>query len=141
MCSVCILNLFYHFQVYKALLGKTKSIPGAKVENNKFCLSVHYRCVEEKVFLFFFLNKLFLKLISIIFLYCIYYFIKKITYMFFLLIQNWNELNEQVKSVLKGYPKLRLCRGRKVPIDGINWPELLYNFRFNVIHFLTIIKI
>nr|GME19009.1 probable trehalose-phosphate phosphatase J [Ipomoea batatas] len=62
-------------EVYKALLGKTKSIPGAKVENNKFCLSVHYRCVEEK---------------------------------------NWNELGEQVKSVLKGYPELRLCQGRKV---------------------------
>nr|GMC52541.1 probable trehalose-phosphate phosphatase H [Ipomoea batatas] len=62
-------------KVYKALLGKTKSIPGAKVENNKFCLSVHYRCVEEK---------------------------------------NWNELGEQVKSVLKGYPELRLCQGRKV---------------------------
>ncbi|KAK1264161.1 putative trehalose-phosphate phosphatase 6 [Acorus gramineus] len=36
-------------KVYKALMEKTKSIPGAKVENNKFCLSVHYRCVDEKV--------------------------------------------------------------------------------------------
>ncbi|KAL3504716.1 hypothetical protein ACH5RR_034557 [Cinchona calisaya] len=35
-------------EVYKILLEKTKSIPGAKVENNKFCLSVHFRCVEEK---------------------------------------------------------------------------------------------
>ncbi|XP_019175007.1 PREDICTED: probable trehalose-phosphate phosphatase J [Ipomoea nil] len=35
-------------EVYKVLLEKTKSVPGAKVENNKFCLSVHYRCVEEK---------------------------------------------------------------------------------------------
>lgn len=36
-------------QVYQILLEKTKSTPGAKVENNKFCLSVHFRCVEEKV--------------------------------------------------------------------------------------------
>ncbi|KAA3476681.1 putative trehalose-phosphate phosphatase D [Gossypium australe] len=36
-------------EVYKALVEKTKSIPGAKVENNKFCVSVHYRCVDEKV--------------------------------------------------------------------------------------------
>lgn len=36
-------------QVYRALLNRTKSIPGAKVENNKFCLSVHYRNVDEKV--------------------------------------------------------------------------------------------
>ncbi|KAK9110669.1 hypothetical protein Sjap_018729 [Stephania japonica] len=36
-------------EVYKILLEKTKSIPGAKVEHNKFCVSVHYRCVDEKV--------------------------------------------------------------------------------------------
>lgn len=35
-------------EVYKALLEKTKSTPGAKVENNKFCLSVHFRCVDEQ---------------------------------------------------------------------------------------------
>lgn len=37
------------FQVYKELLEKTQSIPGANVENNKFCVSVHFRCVDEKV--------------------------------------------------------------------------------------------
>ena len=36
-------------QVYKKLLEKTKFIQGAKVESNKFCLSVHFRCVDEKV--------------------------------------------------------------------------------------------
>ncbi|KAF9595547.1 hypothetical protein IFM89_000635 [Coptis chinensis] len=36
-------------EVYKALLEKTKSVPGAKVENNRFCVSVHFRCVDEKV--------------------------------------------------------------------------------------------
>ncbi|XP_061345936.1 probable trehalose-phosphate phosphatase C [Gastrolobium bilobum] len=35
-------------EVHRILLEKTKSVPGAKVENNKFCLSVHFRCVEEK---------------------------------------------------------------------------------------------
>ncbi|XP_027357873.1 probable trehalose-phosphate phosphatase J [Abrus precatorius] len=35
-------------EVYKILLEKTKSVPGATVENNKFCLSVHFRCVDEK---------------------------------------------------------------------------------------------
>ncbi|PSS36701.1 Trehalose-phosphate phosphatase [Actinidia chinensis var. chinensis] len=35
-------------EVYKALLEKTKSTPGAKVEHNKFCVSVHFRCVDEK---------------------------------------------------------------------------------------------
>ncbi|XP_075521177.1 putative trehalose-phosphate phosphatase H [Primulina tabacum] len=35
-------------EVYKTLIEKIKHIPGAKVENNKFCLSVHYRRVEEK---------------------------------------------------------------------------------------------
>ncbi|KAI3907209.1 hypothetical protein MKW92_040961 [Papaver armeniacum] len=35
-------------EVDKALIEKTKSIHGAKVENNKFCVSVHYRNVDEK---------------------------------------------------------------------------------------------
>ncbi|KAF7829922.1 putative trehalose-phosphate phosphatase J [Senna tora] len=35
-------------EVYKILVEKTKCVPGAKVENNKFCLSVHFRCVDEK---------------------------------------------------------------------------------------------
>ncbi|KAL8136940.1 hypothetical protein V2J09_002941 [Rumex salicifolius] len=35
-------------EAYKALLEKTKSIPGATVENNKFCTSVHFRRVDEK---------------------------------------------------------------------------------------------
>ncbi|XVF58953.1 hypothetical protein PTKIN_Ptkin07bG0107900 [Pterospermum kingtungense] len=62
-------------EVYKHLVEATKSTPGAKVENNKFCLSVHFRCVEEK---------------------------------------KWSELAQQVRSVLKEYPKLRLTQGRKV---------------------------
>ena len=37
-------------EVYAALVSQVEpSIPGAKVENNKFCLSVHFRCVDEKV--------------------------------------------------------------------------------------------
>ncbi|KAG6705543.1 hypothetical protein I3842_07G183900 [Carya illinoinensis] len=35
-------------EVYKALINEISSIPGAKVENNKFCLAVHFRCVDEK---------------------------------------------------------------------------------------------
>ncbi|KAL6554842.1 hypothetical protein OROGR_006100 [Orobanche gracilis] len=35
-------------EVYKALMEVTKDTTGAKVENNKFCLSVHFRCVDEK---------------------------------------------------------------------------------------------
>ncbi|KAG5007254.1 hypothetical protein JHK85_025796 [Glycine max] len=35
-------------EVYQQLVEKTKSTPGALVENNKLCLSVHFRCVDEK---------------------------------------------------------------------------------------------
>lgn len=35
-------------KAYKALVDKTKDTTGARVENNKFCLSVHFRCVDEK---------------------------------------------------------------------------------------------
>ncbi|KAG5529430.1 hypothetical protein RHGRI_029976 [Rhododendron griersonianum] len=62
-------------EVYQALLEKTKSTPGANVEHNKFCISVHFRLVDEK---------------------------------------RWGELAQQVRSVLKEYPKLRLTQGRKV---------------------------
>ncbi|KAK7247438.1 hypothetical protein RIF29_42321 [Crotalaria pallida] len=62
-------------EVYQQLVEKTKSTPGATVENNKFCVSVHFRCVDEK---------------------------------------KWGELAQQVRSVLKEYPKLRLTQGRKV---------------------------
>uniref|UniRef100_A0A0E0LKQ6 Trehalose 6-phosphate phosphatase n=1 Tax=Oryza punctata TaxID=4537 RepID=A0A0E0LKQ6_ORYPU len=36
-------------EVFRLLIDKTKAINGVKVENNKFCVSVHYRNVEEKV--------------------------------------------------------------------------------------------
>ncbi|KAL0726325.1 hypothetical protein Bca4012_022418 [Brassica carinata] len=35
-------------EVYQKLMEKTKSTPGASVENNKFCVSVHFRRVDEK---------------------------------------------------------------------------------------------
>ncbi|XP_055833846.1 probable trehalose-phosphate phosphatase J isoform X2 [Solanum dulcamara] len=62
-------------EVYKELVDITKSTEGVIVENNKFCVSVHFRCVDEK---------------------------------------KWGELAQQVRSVLKEYPKLRLTQGRKV---------------------------
>ncbi|CAD5184298.1 probable trehalose-phosphate phosphatase 6 [Musa acuminata AAA Group] len=62
-------------EIHKALLETTRSIPGAKVENNKFCVSVHFRCVDETC---------------------------------------WGVLVEQVVSLLKSHPELRLTQGRKV---------------------------
>lgn len=35
-------------EVFTSLVECTKEIKGAKVENNKFCISVHYRNVDEK---------------------------------------------------------------------------------------------
>ncbi|XP_043725368.1 probable trehalose-phosphate phosphatase F [Telopea speciosissima] len=35
-------------EVFRSLVDNTKEIEGAKVENNKFCVSVHYRNVDEK---------------------------------------------------------------------------------------------
>lgn len=34
-------------EVFRTLVENTKGIRGAKVENNKFCVSVHYRLVDE----------------------------------------------------------------------------------------------
>ncbi|KAJ6695631.1 TREHALOSE 6-PHOSPHATE PHOSPHATASE [Salix koriyanagi] len=35
-------------EVFRTLVEKTKGIEGAKVENHKFCVSVHFRNVDEK---------------------------------------------------------------------------------------------
>ncbi|KAG8080553.1 hypothetical protein GUJ93_ZPchr0007g4513 [Zizania palustris] len=35
-------------EVFRLLTDKTKAINGVKVENNRFCVSVHYRNVEQK---------------------------------------------------------------------------------------------
>ncbi|KAL6007907.1 hypothetical protein ACLOJK_033412 [Asimina triloba] len=35
-------------EVFRSLVENTNGIEGAKVENNKFCVSVHYRLVDEK---------------------------------------------------------------------------------------------
>ncbi|WCJ36489.1 Haloacid dehalogenase-like hydrolase (HAD) superfamily protein [Euphorbia peplus] len=35
-------------EVYHSLIESTKNIKGANIENNKFCVSVHYRNVDEK---------------------------------------------------------------------------------------------
>ncbi|KAJ1291963.1 hypothetical protein BS78_02G356700 [Paspalum vaginatum] len=61
-------------EVYHTLTARTEPIAGAMVEN-KYCPSVHFRCVREA---------------------------------------EWELVNEQVRSVLKEYPDLKLTHGRKV---------------------------
>nr|CAB3455014.1 unnamed protein product [Digitaria exilis] len=69
--------------VYHTLTAKMESIPGAMVENNKYCLSVHFRCVQE---------------------------------------EEWNAVEEEVRSVLKEYPGLKLTHGRKIR-PSIKWDK------------------
>jgi len=87
-------------------LEKTKSTPGAKVENHKFCASVHFRCVDEKV-------KTWNQLKSIYLSIKIYITKTNITNGN-LINQKWSELVLQVRSVLKKFPTLQLTQGRKV---------------------------
>ncbi|XP_043716787.1 trehalose-phosphate phosphatase B-like isoform X2 [Telopea speciosissima] len=62
-------------EILKALEEKTKTIRGVTTENNKFCVSVHFRNIDK---------------------------------------EDYFELEEQVKSVLKDYANFHLTRGRKV---------------------------
>lgn len=100
-------------EVYQTLLEKTKSIPGAKVENNKFCLSVHFRCVDENV-LQFRLNPL----VQLFLFQFIYKFqrliLSRFGFLFCFDLQSWGTLAEQVRVVLDKYPKLTLTQGRMV---------------------------
>jgi trehalose-6-phosphatase len=45
-------------QIKEKLQEKTKGIRGAIVEDNKFCISVHFRCVDEEVELRFPVKKI-----------------------------------------------------------------------------------
>jgi hypothetical protein len=120
-------------QVYKLLVEKTKSTPGAKVENNKFCLSVHFRCVDEKVgnplnsilgcpatstreLPMFTYNTVSQQLHHARAVSLSSPSILTTSVMIFL--QRWNALAEQVKAVIKDYPKLKLTQGRKVMISS-----------------------
>ena len=51
-CLFCLFLISY-LQVFSSLLKSTEEIKGATVENNKFCVSVHYRNVDEDVCFFF----------------------------------------------------------------------------------------
>lgn len=124
------MNWESYSQVYKALLEVTKDTPGAKVENNKFCLSVHFRCVDEKVF-----NHLIMMYIYIYsiwdFGYKIKSFLKKYYFLssFNFIVQKWMELAKEVGAVLDGYPNLKLTQGRKVT-----------QYSYNVSHYFSVFR-
>lgn len=44
-----LIRIYIFVQVFRSLVENTKNINGAKVENHRFCASVHYRNVDEKV--------------------------------------------------------------------------------------------
>lgn len=119
--------IFANFvQVFRTLVENTKGIKGAKVENHKFCASVHYRNVDEKVPDYFFLIAQITNITAYISL--LAYMFGWITVIknnarvwltfgwFWLLIwlQNWSTIAQRVHDVLKDYPRLRLTHGRKV---------------------------
>jgi hypothetical protein len=99
-------------QVYRTLTSRMESIPGAKVEHNKFCLSVHFRCVQEEVCLA--IAVCLLQSVCFLGFFCFpSYFYACVL----LSRQEWESLNKEVRSVLKEYPDLRLTHGRKVSIS------------------------
>nr|CAB3455012.1 unnamed protein product [Digitaria exilis] len=77
---VKLAELYYAGSHGMDIKGPTAQSKHAKAKNNKFCLSVHFRCVPEEV----------------------------------RIITKWRALEDQVRSVLKEYPDLRLPKGRKV---------------------------
>jgi trehalose 6-phosphate phosphatase len=90
-------------EVHDLLVEKMAVIPGAMVENNKFCLSVHFRCVDEKV-----------KIHKNTNLRTCQEWGQDLILFVLVVVQTWGTLAEQVRSVLREYPRLRLTQGRKV---------------------------
>lgn len=87
-------------QVFRTLIEITKDIKGAKVENHKFCASVHYRNVEENVRIGCYL--------SFVLISCSVY------HTLLNQLQNWTTIGQRVHDILKNYPRLRSTHGRKV---------------------------
>lgn len=101
-------RLYIAMQVFRTLTAKMEAIAGARVEHNKYCLSVHFRCVREEVY---------------ICIHQLYYSVPRLLNFFLVIIhihtldsprQEWNAVNEEVRSVLREYPNLKLTHGRKV---------------------------
>lgn len=125
-------------QVFRSLVEITKDIIGATVENNKFCVSVHYRNVDEKVWLFtkqtlfdfLFRLVLFTYLEGILFA-DLFTLLLELYLNFY--IQNWNVVAQCVNDVLKDYPSLRLTHGRKVFFRANIQPDqVLFIFSLNI---------
>lgn len=89
-------------QVNKSLVEATRSIKGAIVENNKFCVSVHYRNVDKKVEL----DRLKFP--------CPLTSSSEDSSLACFVSQDWKLVTELVDGVLKAFPRLKVTTGRKV---------------------------
>lgn len=78
------------------------------MENNKFCVSVHYRNVDEKVGVV--LTSYFKSILFQLTADPLFFFITSSLELF----QCWMKIAESVDGILKDYPRLRLTHGRKV---------------------------
>lgn len=114
--NTIILDCLYS-QVLCSLVEITKDIKGVKVEDNKFCISVHYRNVEEKVLVYLSLIISLVPLNQNTFLnssFCL---------------QNWTLVAQCVDDVIRTYPKLRLTYGRKVHLKSLTFISTKRSFK------------
>jgi hypothetical protein len=106
------MKMLMHFfvqQATKCLVKAVEGIAGAFVENNKFCVSVHYRNVDEKVAKFQCCFALAISETLTDILTC-------------LCLQEVKLVEDTVNDVLGGFPDLRLEHGKKVRI--FSWPAI-----------------
>jgi len=93
--------------VCKILSESSKGVRGARVEHNRFCVTIHFRRVKEEVD-----SSLSLSL-------CLCDNHPKlsppdVSHSLLCGKQSWGALAEKVENVLKDYPTLNLTHGRKV---------------------------
>lgn len=109
-------------QVFGLLVDKVKGIDGARVENNKFCVSVHYRNVNEKVENFNLLKtRCGMENHAGTSRWHVHRFTASDEFdFFFFSFKDWALVARCTDDVLKAYPRLRLSHGRKVaPPDNL----------------------
>lgn len=113
------INLSYKSQIFAELEEKTRGIPGARLEDNRFCISVHFREVKEVV------------RTSLLNIWCDWSLSPLLTSIVMEqpslhspCFQNLSTLQEKVRSVVEKHPDFHLTAGKKVQI----WCSWWYYF-------------
>lgn len=113
-------------QVFRTLVEHTRGIKGIKVENHKFCASIHYRNVDERVRITFFSDQSLLQ------------YKTNCHNWWFFDSQDWPSVAHCVQVILEGYPRLKITHGRKVTSFSTSLPSHLSRMHISFLYLIEV---